>query len=63
MNIVYIKDLQDERDAFRDGMLALLGGPGFRTEYECEHGTPLGRKCVKHCHLNPTRDAIKRLPR
>lgn len=63
LDLATLESMEAERDAFREGMLALLGDPDFRTEYECQHGTPLGRKCVKHCNLNPVRAAIKLMPR
>ena len=55
---------KDERDDLRDALLAILGAPDFRTEYECQHGTPLGQKCgIRGCHLNPVRLALKHLPK
>lgn len=48
----------EERDRLRDGMLALLGGDDYLTEYECGHGTPIGSPCFSDCHLNPTRIAL-----
>jgi hypothetical protein len=55
--------IRQERDVFLAGMIALLGAPDYRTEYECQHGTPLGCRCRKDCHLNVVRAALKHLPR
>ena len=46
----------------RGAIQALLGEPDFRTEYECEHGTPLGQACFRDCHLNPVRSVLPLLP-
>jgi len=55
---------KDKCDDLQEALLALLGAPGFRTEYECEHGTPLGQKCIaSNCHLKPVRFALKHLPK
>ena len=54
---------EEEKSALKSAIMALLGGPGFRTEYECGHGTPLGKKCFKDCRLNPVRAVLKHLPK
>ena len=58
-----LRDMESERDRFRDGMLVLLGPIDGPAVWECAHGVSVKAKCRKNCHLNPVRDAIKLLPR
>lgn len=54
---------KDTIEDLTDALRALLGAPDYLTEYECEHGTPLGQRCkVRNCHLRPVRLALKHLP-
>jgi hypothetical protein len=53
-----LRELLRSQMAVLDAGLKAVLGPDHLTEYECEHGTPLGRPCFEGCHLNPTRLAL-----
>ena len=41
--------------ALEAACIALMGGPDWRTRYECAHGVPMGDRCRAKCRLNPVR--------
>lgn len=52
--------LETKGKSLFEAAVALMGGEGWETEYECQHGQSMGKKCPeKDCSLNPARAALK----
>lgn len=50
------RDARKHANRMARACLALMGGAGWRDNYDCDHGVPIGKDCaVPDCSLNPVR--------